>query len=111
MGKQRVLRVKVSPLNPLQWNLSLNCGHDVWVTRKGRPSMKEIACERCKKPAQLDPDFRRDPKTDIYCVRCQKDIADPNDAIRVTVNWETWLVTLGGKELIGKDCAKKIGLT
>lgn len=58
----------------------------------------------------LDPDFRRDPKTVIYCVRCQKDIADAAKAIRVSVNWDTWEVTLGGDHLLGRDCAKRIGL-
>ncbi len=62
------------------------------------------------KSAALDPDFRKSPKTAIYCCRCQKDIADQTKAVRVTVDWDTWLVIMGGNDLMGRDCAKKIGL-
>ena len=58
---------------------------------------------------ELDPDFRRDaPNGKPYCVRCQKAIADVNKAIHVTVDWDTWLVTEGGTELMGRDCWKQI---
>ena len=57
----------------------------------------------------LDPDFRKDaPKDSAYCVRCQKAIKDTSKAVLVTVNWDNWDVTLGGKELLGKDCFKII---
>lgn len=59
---------------------------------------------------RLDPDFRRDPKTGCYCVNCQKDIQHPEKAIRVTVDWETWRFTLGGDDLLGPECAKKLGV-
>jgi hypothetical protein len=59
-----------------------------------------------------------------HCCRCQKEIRDIATAIQVTVNWETWEVADGwnvdmryhgspsviGNELIGPDCARKIGL-
>lgn len=55
----------------------------------------------------LDPDFRKDePKQGAYCVRCQKPIKDP--AVRVTVDWNTWLVMEGGEELMGADCWRTI---
>lgn len=62
--------------------------------------------------ASLDPDFRRSPKTETFCVRCQKDIFDASKAIRVTVDWNTWEteVDANGEHLIGRDCAKVIGL-
>jgi hypothetical protein len=48
----KVLNAKVSPLNPKQWNLSLDCGHYVWVTAKRKPTRKSIKCERCKTKEQ-----------------------------------------------------------
>lgn len=61
---------------------------------------------------ELDPDFRKDPKTDRYCVRCQKDIKPGAVAIRVNVDWDTWQVwrDAAGEHMMGIDCAKKIGL-
>ena len=53
----------------------------------------------------LDPDFRKNPpKKGFYCVRCQKPIKDLIKAVEVTVNWDTWVVTKGGDESIGKNC-------
>lgn len=60
--------------------------------------------------AYLDPDFRNSPKTHQYCVRCQKDIKDASKAIRVGVNWDTWEVVSGDEHLIGRDCARQIGV-
>lgn len=51
---RNVLSAKVSPLNPRQWNCSLDCGHDVWVTSKRRPTRKRLRCPRC-------PDESREP--------------------------------------------------
>ncbi len=65
----------------------------------------------------LDPDYRKDPPFDIvggrrvsrpHCARCQKEIKDVSKAVRVTVNPDTWDVTLGGDELLGSDCFKTI---
>ena len=35
--KQKVLRVKQSPLNKLEWHCDLACGHSEWVTSKRKP--------------------------------------------------------------------------
>lgn len=57
---------------------------------------------------QMDPDFRRDsPDGKPYCVCCQRGV-DPAKAIRVTVDWDRWMVTEGGDELMGKDCWKRM---
>lgn len=64
----------------------------------------------------LDPDFRKEPTTKIYCARCQKPInLAKQKAIRITVNWEIkpiWQCyeNIEGMDLIGPDCAKKIGM-
>lgn len=64
----------------------------------------------------LDPDFRKDPPRNDdgtfkpHCVRCQKEIHDPGKAVRVRVDWDTWLVSEDseGPELMGVDCWKKV---
>lgn len=43
---------KQSPLNPNQWNLVLSCGHEIWVTRKRRPTAMKAICQTCTKEAQ-----------------------------------------------------------
>lgn len=45
--KRKVLSMKQSPLNGLQWNISLDCGHDVWITAKAKPQRKTLRCEKC----------------------------------------------------------------
>jgi hypothetical protein len=45
---RKVTSVKQSPLNPKQWNLQLDCGHDVWTTAKRRPTKQTAPCERCQ---------------------------------------------------------------
>lgn len=40
--KQKVQRVVQSPMNPLRWCFELACGHNVWVTRKSRPSTMSV---------------------------------------------------------------------
>lgn len=58
---------------------------------------------------ELDPDFRKNPpKSGPFCVRCQKPIKDPAKAMRVTVDWDNWLVQAGGAELMGADCWRAI---
>lgn len=58
----------------------------------------------------LDPDYRKWPDmSKPWCIRCQKPIKDVTKAIECTVM--DVHVSLGGSDLIGKDCAKKIGLT
>ena len=72
----------------------------------------------------LDPDFRRDPKTTVYCALCQKDIkgeprfyahmvngcfsaVHPED--RETANREVPEHENFGLLPVGPDCAKIIG--
>lgn len=31
----------------------------------------------------IDPDYRKDPKTKLFCCRCQKDIAPVSDKLRI----------------------------
>lgn len=79
----------------------------------------------------IDPDFRRQPKTNLYCVVCQRDI-NPNSKWRQimyeldkyeAVHVDDWLVAEADIksrrashldavvfDTIGPDCAKKIGL-
>lgn len=64
---------------------------------------------------QLDADYRKEPKRNSvgeflpHCCRCQKTI-DPDGALLVTTDAIGAQVKLGGSELIGKDCARKVGL-
>lgn len=71
----------------------------------------------------LDPDFRREPKTDLFCYCCQKDIKPGS-------NYRMIHVIAGGAKVlhpdseadfvagagdmgsfpIGPDCARKLGL-
>lgn len=44
----KVVRVDPSPMNTQQWLLTLDCGHELWVTRHGRPTTKNAKCEKCK---------------------------------------------------------------
>jgi hypothetical protein len=76
--------------------------------------------------AYLDSDTRRSPKTDRYCVRCQKDIK-PGAATRMVhvvdggVNIlhpedENIYLKVGnqrgdcGMHLVGLDCARQLGM-
>lgn len=46
---KRVTRMDQSPMNVQRWCFTLECGHEVWLTRKRRPSKvpARLACERC----------------------------------------------------------------
>lgn len=82
------------------------CSHGQ-ALRDGAGDILEPSCG-CR-AFDLNPDFRKDaPKSGLYCVRCQKPIKDFAKAIRVTVNWNTWLVMQGGNEFMGADCWKTI---
>lgn len=74
---------------------------------------------------QLDPDFRRDPKTDCFCALCQKDIkGDPDyyahfaygcvEAIHPDDRDIANAIIPAGDNYgilpVGTDCARKIGL-
>jgi hypothetical protein len=63
----------------------------------------------------LDYDARREPKTDRYCIKCQKDIS-PGAPARVVRLVDVMVVhpddagAEGEDHLVGIDCAKKLGL-
>lgn len=79
----------------------------------------------------FDPDYRRDPKTNTYCHRCQRDIKldqphrfmayelDTPNAIH-SEDWEIAKTDIENRRMkhldafivgpIGMDCAKKIGI-
>lgn len=71
----------------------------------------------------IDPDFRRDPKTDHYCVRCQRDLKPGQPFRMVCLAFEGFYVwdpaihsvdptgeTDMGLHPVGMDCARKIGI-
>jgi hypothetical protein len=43
-----VVRVTQSPMNPVRWNLTLSCGHEVWVNGVSKPRFKSFECPACK---------------------------------------------------------------
>jgi len=69
----------------------------------------------------LDPDYRKDPKTDFYCVRCQKDIK-PGMRFKMVYKLKNEPLIIHPEDAklcngidiewvqIGLDCAKKVGL-
>jgi hypothetical protein len=72
----------------------------------------------------VDPDFRRDPKTERYCVVCQRDIAPERPAHEVMWLWDESAVVhpddwhlipaedIGGSVhmgLVGPRCRRKLG--
>jgi hypothetical protein len=48
----KVTAVHQSPMNPKQWLLQLECGHELWVTSTRRPKAKTAKCPRDHKPPQ-----------------------------------------------------------
>ena len=72
-----------------------------------------------------DPDFRRDPKTNAYCVRCQKDLkpGTPRRYVHlIGAGGGGWFLHPddeskyvpddgdGGFIAIGMDCVKRVGI-
>jgi hypothetical protein len=75
----------------------------------------------------IDFDARREPKTNSWCVMCQKDLQDGYETVHVYLDEaapyavhpedldyvKSGILTINGEELgvqkIGKDCAKKLG--
>lgn len=69
----------------------------------------------------IDPDFRREPKTQLWCCRCQKDIRGAYRVVHL-VNGGAFALHPGdegkyaadsgdlGAHPIGPDCARKIGI-
>jgi hypothetical protein len=71
----------------------------------------------------LDFDARRDPKTDVWCARCQKDLKPDQKRYKIhLVNGGPYILHPGDEDkyvpdrgdygwfLLGADCAAKIGL-
>ena len=65
----------------------------------------------------LDHDARREPKTDRFCIKCQKDIKQDQPARVVMLRVSDMYVLHPDdatddceRYLVGLDCAKKIGL-
>jgi hypothetical protein len=52
--RKAVASVSQSPMNALRWLITLECGHELWVTRKRRPSSSPrlMVCAVCTKDAQ-----------------------------------------------------------
>jgi hypothetical protein len=46
-GRQSVVLVVRSPMNPLVWCLVLACGHEAWVTSQSKPTRKTALCPHC----------------------------------------------------------------
>lgn len=42
-----VVEVDRSPVNAARWCLTLECGHEIWVTSQRRPRRKEDFCSKC----------------------------------------------------------------
>ena len=44
-----VTRVDRSPMNPIRWCLTLECGHEEWINSKSKPKRQLQGCTRCPK--------------------------------------------------------------
>jgi hypothetical protein len=69
----------------------------------------------------IDPDYRKDPKTDHFCCRCQKDIRGAHRFVHLVnggpfalhpEDESKYIADSGdlGSFPIGPDCARKIGV-
>jgi hypothetical protein len=65
----------------------------------------------------FDPDFRKTPKTSVFCAACQKDIKGARYAARVIDDCTVAMADEAVGEVqrdeirdFGPDCAKRIGL-
>jgi hypothetical protein len=47
LALRQVVRIDQSPMNARQWCVQLSCGHDEYVTRKSKPQMKFMICQKC----------------------------------------------------------------
>lgn len=48
-GLMVVRHVTPSPVNAFRWLLTLECGHDVWVTQRSKPTKASHFCTACAK--------------------------------------------------------------
>lgn len=120
MSRKKVLRADPSPMNKRRFLLTLECGHETWAASR---RAKSVECAKCPTGEEeekfIDPDFRRDSKTSLYCAACQNDIkGTPRFAYfrdggmtivrpdlaasRVQPNDQGWCA-------VGPECAKKMG--
>lgn len=69
-----------------------------------------------------DPDFRRQPKTDVYCHLCQRDLNPDKPCRAVLIDWDTdtcgleavhpddaAMVPGATWHRVGSDCAARVG--
>ena len=47
--KRLVVRIDQSPMNPHRWCITLECGHEEWITSKKKPTTKTRRCLLCEK--------------------------------------------------------------
>lgn len=46
--KRVVTKATQSPMNALRWMVTLDCGHEQWVTQRTRPKAgKKLPCSAC----------------------------------------------------------------
>lgn len=45
----KVTRVERSPMNKERWVVSLECGHEEWVSASRRPTRRRMKCTRCER--------------------------------------------------------------
>lgn len=50
----KVVAVRQSPMSATRWSLDLDCGHDVWVGGKTKPTRKTFRCHQCATAARYD---------------------------------------------------------
>jgi hypothetical protein len=62
VSKREVVRVTQSPMNKKRWCLEMSCGHEVWVTRTRKPTIKTLVCNDCAKKAaeEMKKELRND---------------------------------------------------
>lgn len=47
-GHRRVVKITRSPSNGSRWCITLDCGHEHWITRLTRPRPKLAWCTTCQ---------------------------------------------------------------
>jgi len=81
----------------------------------------------------VDPDYRRQPKTNCYCAMCQRDIKSGSPELWIVHELDTWTVVIAKNDIaaavsdirprrsahhyfdvvqferVGSECARKIG--
>lgn len=43
-----IARIDSSPMNAARWVITLECGHEEWVTAKKRPARRRMKCTKCE---------------------------------------------------------------